>query len=469
MSCPPRFSTPRTPERATLGGQVAAVAEKLRHPLLDWQRHVVDVALELDAETGRLAYSEVVVSVPRQQGKTTLLLAVRVHRAVSRFFGMRQYLSHTAQTRTAARVKLVDEHDPLLRRSAFAGAYRLRLSKGEEAILWRNGSIDALTATEESSGHGPVLDVGVLDEAWTQTDARLEQAYRPAMLTRGQPQLWIVSTAGTVDRSVYLKAKVDAGRERAIEAATQGTAYFEWSAHPDAERGSPATWAAAMPAWDVTIAPATVAGDYASMDSDEFARSHLNVWPEAPRGGVFEQGMWEAAAAGVESLASPCLAFDVNPERSASAIVAAFEANERPMVEVVEHRGGTGWVVPRLVELVGRHEPRLIVCDGASPAGSLLTDALAADLDVRVVNATESAQACGVFYDAVVSGELRHTNHESLNAAVAGADTRKVRDTWLWSRSSSLVDISPLVGASLALWAHRQVAPDDLEPLAAWT
>jgi len=38
---------------------VALIAEKLGTPLMPWQRHVVDVALEHDAD-GRLVYRDVV-------------------------------------------------------------------------------------------------------------------------------------------------------------------------------------------------------------------------------------------------------------------------------------------------------------------------------------------------------------------------------------------------------------------------
>jgi hypothetical protein len=62
------------------------------------------------------------------------------------------------------------------------------------------------------------------------------------------------------------------------------------------------------------------------------------------------------------------------------------------------------------------------------------------------------AAACGRFYDAVVNRRVRHTDQVDMTAAVAGAATRKLGDAWAWSRSSSAVDISPLVAATLALW-----------------
>jgi phage terminase large subunit-like protein len=434
---------------------------------MDWQRGVVDTALELDSRTGRLVYSEVVVSVPRQQGKSTMLLAVRAHRAIHPHFGGPQNILHTAQSRVAARTKLVDHHEPLLRRSAFAGAYKLRLSTGQESLLSRSGSIDGITATGETSGE--TLDLGVIDEAWAQPDARLEQAYRPAMLTRPQPQLWIVSTAGKPDLSRYLKGKVDAGRERALEGLTSDVAYFEWSADPSGDPGAVDTWRSAMPALGSTVTVEAVAGDYASMDVDEFRRSHLNVWPEAPRGSVFAPGVWDARARPEAATSGkPGFAFDVNPERTGSAIAAASDLDGVAVVEVVDHRPGTGWVVPRLAELVDRHKPRMVVCDAAGPAGSLLADLANAGVDVKVVSVREYGQGCGMFHDAVVDGTLVHPGQKALSDAVAAADRRTVADSWLWSRRSSTADISPLVAATLAHWAHRQGGPPERKVWMAW-
>src|SRR4051812_42149759 len=112
--CAPRYGTPRNRRRATLGGRVAEVAELLNLRLMPWQRRVLDVALEIDPKTDRLAYREIDLTVPRQSGKTTLLLAVMVHRARA---WDRQRILYSAQTRLDARKKWEDGHVPLLEAS----------------------------------------------------------------------------------------------------------------------------------------------------------------------------------------------------------------------------------------------------------------------------------------------------------------------------------------------------------------
>src|SRR5258705_13396582 len=80
--CRPLFGTPRT-GRPTLGPKVAEVAAKLGKPLMWHQRYIVDGELEIDPDTGLLAYGEVVIVGPRQAtGKTEVLLPVMTHRCL---------------------------------------------------------------------------------------------------------------------------------------------------------------------------------------------------------------------------------------------------------------------------------------------------------------------------------------------------------------------------------------------------
>src|SRR5688500_14096669 len=115
--CPPRFGTPRNPDRPTLGGRVADVAKALGTPFQPWQREVADVALEYVWDTGLLAYREVDLTVPRQCGKSTLLRAVMVHRALR--FGTPQMIVYSAQSGKAALKKFRDEHVLTLNASTF--------------------------------------------------------------------------------------------------------------------------------------------------------------------------------------------------------------------------------------------------------------------------------------------------------------------------------------------------------------
>src|SRR5829696_3046408 len=249
LDCPPLYGTLRDPSRDTLGGAVAAIADQLGTPFMGWQRQVADVAMEVDPATGRLAYREVVLTTPRQSGKTTLELAAMVHRCRT---WPRSRVLYSAQDRIHARLKWEDDHVAALERSPFAGEFKVRYQRGDEAIRWANGSRHGITAPGEKAGHSDVLDLAVADEAWGLEDSKLEQGLSPTMVTRPQPQLWVVSTAGT-HRSGYLRGKVDAGRARAAAGGHGAVCYFEWSAAEGSDPGSPTTWRSCMPALGHTV------------------------------------------------------------------------------------------------------------------------------------------------------------------------------------------------------------------------
>jgi phage terminase large subunit-like protein len=287
---PARWATRRT-RRATYGRKVAEVAEALGLELLPWQRQVVDVALE--HERGRLAYRDVVVSVPRQSGKSTLMLAVIVHRLLS----ARLAAVYSAQTRLAARQKLLDDWVPLIRRSSLSRLFDVSRATGQEALfaLGGTGSRCRVISSDETAAHGQTASLGVLDEAWA-LDQAAEQAVRPALVTRRAGQLWIASTAGTA-KSLWWRDKVQTGREAVEAGRTEGLAYFEWSADPGADLTDPTVLRSFHPAVDLTIDIATLQSDIAAMSPTEAARAYGNLQPDESDLGwdVFSAEDWARA------------------------------------------------------------------------------------------------------------------------------------------------------------------------------
>jgi len=451
-SCPPLYATPRDPGRKTLGPAVARVAKALGTPLMPWQRLVADVAMEVDPRTGLLVYSEVDLTTPRQQGKTKLELAVLVHRART-WAGSR--MLYSAQDRIHARAKWEDDHVATLKRSPYSGEFGVRYQRGDEAIRWHNGSWHGITAPGEKAGHSDVLDVAVIDEAWA-FEAGLEQGLSPTMVTRPQPQLWVVSTAGTY-RSAYLRGKVERGRAR-VQRASHGVAYFEWSAVEGADPADPATWRSCMPALGRTITQAKIAAEFERLDLADFARAYCNWWPSSIPADwlVIGEAAWRALADPQSEAVDPvAFAADVTPERSHAAIaVAGLRADGLGHGEVVDHRPGTGWVVPRLVELAGKWRPCAVVVDDTGPAGNLIAPLEAAGVEVTKPTGRGMAHAAGDLFDAVAEQTIRIVPRPALDAAVAGAAQRPLGDGWAWARKGLSTDICPLVALSLARWGY---------------
>src|SRR6266511_4177791 len=264
--CAPRWATPRT-RRRTLAPQVAPVARQLGLRLLPWQRLVLSTALERSGR--RPAYRDVLVSVPRQSGKSSLALTLIVWRLLS---APDQLVLYSAQNRAAARRKLLHTWWPRLRRTPLAPRFKLFRGFGAEMLEADNGSRLELLSATESAGHGETTDLVVVDEAWVHQDAAVEQAVRPTMATRQGAQLWALSTAGTA-KSAWWRGKLDAGRASAEMGVTDGVCLLEWAAPADADPTDEAVWRATMPALGRLVDVETLRADLANMAVAEFKRA----------------------------------------------------------------------------------------------------------------------------------------------------------------------------------------------------
>lgn len=493
LSCPPRFGTPRNPDAATHGPNIAYFAEQLGTPFIPWQQHVADVATEVNPETGLLRYREVVITVPRQSGKTAFLLAKSVWRALSMGAHSPQRLVYTAQDRNAAKKKFEEEQVPLLwyEGSPF-GPYmksKPRTTNGSEGIRWRNGSTYGLLATKETSGHGSTLDDGTIDEAFAQTDTRLEQAFIPAMNTRPEPQLYVVSSAGWSDRPSYLSPKVKAGRELVVEqneALAAGerhpslTAYFEWSAPEGTDPFDESLWPTYMPALGhiTPIEAIRFALDSAVKAEKlaDFMRAYMNLWVPSIEQKVqrpIPVEAWTATLDRTSSVVDPVvITAGVREDLGHSYIaVVGRRADGALHGEIIDARPGTTWVVPRLVELRDRWNPTAVGwCRG--PAGMLAAAAASAGLEPSVLSTTDLAAAYGDLYAELTTvdnpnrpGARRFYHLESpvLAAAVEGAVKHTLPGgAWYVSRSQSSADPAPLeaIAAGVHLFKlHPEVQP----------
>lgn len=464
--CPPRFATRRNRKRLSHGPRAAAVAAEIGFDLMPWQRFVLDVALEVDPKTGMLAYRRVILTVPRQSGKTTLLLALFAHRALG--FGEPQIMTYAAQTGVDSRKKFIDDQVPLLEKSALAPLFKVRKTNGHEAVLWKNGSRHHISAGTEKSGHGPTLDLGVVDEAFAQVDGRLEQAFSPAMITRPQPQLWFVSTAGKPS-DAWFRTKVEAGRE--LVDGSEGTAFFEWSAPQDADPADPAVWRQCMPALGHTVTEDVIRAELAAFVAEdkigEFRRAYLNQWVEAERSQIIPAEMWDALSVGNQPPVAPVLSVEVALDRSRTTIGSAWLVNGKPHVEVFEDLG-TEWVVPRLAELVPRYQVPAVIVDGGSEAASLLDALEGARVPTARLTGADRAAACGAFYDAATNDGLTHNGDPALASALAAARWKDNEGTRVFSRRRSSGDIAALYAVTLALHGlslDRPSVYEDREPL----
>jgi hypothetical protein len=463
------------------------------------QQLIADVALEVDPDTGLLAFSEVVVIGPRQAtGKTELMLPVMTHRCVGFDEALTRWVRdelgltvpvpgpqrvlYTAQTADSARQKWRDIHLERLRGSPFRREFSYRLRLNQEAMVWRSKSMwSPGSTTGRTSGTGDTLDLGVIDEAWSRPNARTELGMRPAMMTRDWRQLWILSMIPGLSRArpdqwPYLRAKRQLGRQRVAAGVRNGMAFFDFTA-PPAEAGTdpadPATWYASMPGLGRTVAERVVAEDFDAMDLVDFCAEYLGWEPveSTPQWTLVSQLTWDERYDPASCVAGrPALAVEMNEERDRGWIgVAGYRDDGQYHVEIVEPGGrvpvgavGVEWIERRAVEMVADHQPWTVVVDPRRPAASLIQPLKNRGIDVLTPAQPDIAGACGRFFDA--TGEVRpgrdfddglrlhHLGQQVLDRAVGQARRLDLgAGSFVFVKKGSSSELGPLYTVTLAL------------------
>lgn len=462
-------ATPRTPGRPTFGPAVAKIARALGKPLMPWQRLVADVALEVLPD-GSWAYPDVEITVPRQQGKTSLDGPVATHRILTKR-AARCWV--TAQTRQDARDNVIDGFAPDVRASFLSSVLTVRESQGSEGIYNRStGSFFRVFAPGEDDMHGKPNELVVVDEGWSLSLLRgraLDQAIGPTFLSTGG-QYWRHSTAGT-DASVWMKENIGRARAALEAGGREGIALFEFGlpdelvdhvrAGLEEDTDSP-PWLAAvqtiidhMPAKGYTLHERVVFTEARRMDADGILRAFGNKWTRALET-VIPTALW--AKRRVDQLPPPsvpvALAFACDRDRARSAIVAAWREPSDPRMRwrVIDERPGTSWLAGRVAQLIDERDPIAVGYDRFGPATDVGDELLRDGYELRSIGYAEMATACIGVLAAVADERLVYAAHGALDDVAERAGKKELGDRWVWSLRGSAGSIAALVAGTIAGW-----------------
>lgn len=494
---PPRIRY-APPSLTSLGQEAVELGESYGVYLDDWQQYGLDMALGL-RDDGKWSAFEFGMNVARQNGKNEVALV----RELAGLFllgpsgfpvagpkrcrdGEMLQIHSAHEFKTSMehmrRVEEIVQANPDLHAKVKGGQRGYRHSHGEEGIEFRSGQRIRFMTRTSGSGRGHTGDLVVLDEAMILADAFIGTLL-PTMSARsilGNPQLWYLFTAVdllTMDHGI-VAARL---RARARRGGDPSLAYLEWSARipaAEAEDRDPTPddvdramavdrdlWRQANPALGIRISEEHIEKEQRSMPARQFSVERLGVgeYPNVDEDGVpsvIDLAAWDDLEDPKSKPRNPvCFAFDLSPMRTWGSIaVAGYRGDGLPHVEVIEHREGTGWIPERLAELGRKHRPVAIGYGKDSPAESLLPDIEKRHIrNVEALSVAEHAAACGRIFDAVEQLALKHMGDQSPNGpalrdAIASAVQKHYGDKWLWARSKSPVDISPLVSVTLALY-----------------
>ena len=484
MTAQPKYATVRDPSAPNSGARVARIAALLGKPLMPWQRLVADVATEREPD-GSYRYDLVMVTVPRQAGKTTLLGAIALERMLAEPGTEIQYTAQTgkdAGKRFGDLVKLV-QGSPL--EEALQPHYRY--SAGGKAIELRNESRYLMFAPVQDAIHGDHPHMVLLDEIWAHEeplgDAIYEGAVIPAQTTLGgRAQNWFVSTAGTA-RSTFMRKWVERGRRGRAKMA-----YFEWAlAEGDdpydltsIERFHPAVGYTQTAQQILDIGTGNGQGEDEGMSRAEYLRALCNLWTEAldPLMSAEEWAALERQM-DVPARSEVAVTYDVAPENEAGRIVASWrDAEGRPCIRVLHAAPGTRWMLGALVQLHEQWRPAVLGADDGGPTRRL-TDELRRRLGEDAVTTT-SGRDFGTAWEGFMTyarddRSLGHDGSRVFAREMAAVVVVRTGDVFRPSRTHSPAPVAGLIAAAVGIWLWDHQAEElgkpevyALEELAPW-
>lgn len=399
----------------------------------------------------------VVLSIPRQVGKTFLFGAVA--------FALCMLTPGLTVVWTAHHTATANETFASMQgfaRRKKVSPYVAKVLIDAMTIEFRNGSRVMFGARERGFGRG-FSDVGVLvfDEAQILTDRAIDDMV-PATNAAVNPLLLF---SGTPPKPSDPGEVFTGKRSRALAGDSDGMAYIEFSADEDADPDDPIQWKKANPSHPRRTPAQAILRMRENLTDDSFMREALGVWDVTKTQAIIDPHSWslvaDPASMAIDRLV---LAVDVAPDRSvASVAIAGQRADDLWHVELDEHRQGVDWVPAWLEQRCERNKLHAVVLDernGLVERRNGRPYVMGTNISVTLASAEgqDMAIACAKFFDAVMGQRLRHTDQPQVNVALSVARKRPLAGGWAWNRKNATSDITPLVACTLALWGAQSSA-----------
>jgi len=329
------------------------------------------------------------------------------------------------------------------------------------AIVLKNGAELSYRTRTKGGGRGFSAPVVIFDEAQELTGEQ-QAAVQPLVSSYKRRQL--IYTGTVLPDAGIFRGVVERGR---AGAASGNLGYTEWSAaeglDPTVEDDFVLGSLQSNPSigFRMTLDAVRDERDTAvsSLTLDKFLQERWSVWPDiAAAGQLIPVPAWTACLTdwvpGPDQLIEH-IGVASSVDGAWSSVGVAFQRDGRTHVHVVKHEPGTDWVIPYVVGLAERRQPRTVVVDGGGPASKSLGNGFRAVLSERVFVETSTKEmqaATAQFVDAVLQQKLEHRGFPALDAAAAGVREKLVGDARMFDRRKSQVVVAPIEAVTLAAW-----------------
>lgn len=429
--------------------------------LLPWQRLVLKRWLAED-ENGNFVNLRCGLSVPRQNGKTEIIVARAIygiifHKAVGMF---------TAQQQRTVDVALRRVQD-FFYESPYEEIFNLLTPKFRQKprnypyIEFENGAKYMFITRTRMGGLGWTVDELIHDEAADMTDDH-EATLLPTISAAKTKNPQIIY-AGTPPMPSSVGEVFSRNRKKILSG--EKGAWTEWSVERLTEQSDRKAWYKTNPSLGEFLLPTAVENEAASMSIDNFNRMRLGWWSGVEEKRAITQKEWDALYTEkpeFDDTFQPVYAVKFSPDRTDYSLAVAQPlkdgkvhveiAMQRPMAEGWARL--SKWLIDRW-----RNTARIII-DGQTGQSILFEELTRAGVPAKKIvqpNMKEIVSAHQFMFDAIKNKGFSHYSQPGFNQTVRIAKMRQIGRLggFGWESMSKDFNVSALDAATFAYWGQK--------------
>jgi hypothetical protein len=389
-----------------------------------WQDGAGRLILSKDKDGLYAARDGVVMSIPRQVGKTYLIGWI--------IFALCLCFPGLTVIWTAHRVKTAKETFNSMagmarRKSVLPHVLRVMRGRGDESIEFRNGSRILFGARESGFGRGFAgVDIIVFDEAQILTEGPLEDMLAAQNTSANALTFYI----GTPPRPKDPGEAFTRFRDEALTGVADGTLYIELSADKTLDEKGPVDreqLAKANPSFPHRTTERAILRLVKRLAPESVRHEVYGIWDESAHKPVVTRPFWDRQQAMGLLPDVPAQALAIDRDPGGELIVAGCWLDEdEAHVELLPIPQDEVAAVAVIAARCGRRIP--VLMSGSSPAKSLVPGLKTQHVKVLTVAGPDMATACGLLLGDLAGERLTHAGQKALTDGLMAARTKPYGD-----------------------------------------
>lgn len=429
--------------------------------LHEWQKHVLRRWLAED-EDGRFVNLDCGLSVPRQNGKTEIIVARIIYGII---FGGRIGLFTAQKQKTVDVVKkrvqdffYENQHEEIF--NLLTPRFRKK-PRNYDFIEFNNGARYQFITRTRLGGLGMTVDDLINDEAADMLDAHQATLLPTTSAAKsGNPQVIYCGTPPMAETVGEVFPRI----RKEIQKSGEGT-WTEWSVDVMTDKKDESAWYNTNPSLDKTLLKRVIEVEARSLSTDDFNRMRLGWWSGVEEKRAIAQKYWDACYTEKPDFDDeylPVYAVKFAPDRSDYSLVAAQPLKDGKIhAEVVLQRPmseGTSKITSWLKERYRKCAK--IIIDGATGQAILFEDLTSIGVPKRKIvqpNMKQITAAHEFVFEGIMHGEFSHYNQPLLNQTVRVTKQRSLNrfGGFGWESMNSNLSTAAIDAVTYAYWGQK--------------